>query len=62
MAGTQLEPGVREQQASTALVLQAAWRRVGRTDFDLAQHLTWAKGKRAGIIECQNLMSGNIRC
>jgi len=33
MAGTQVEPGVREQQASIALVLQAAWRRAGRTDF-----------------------------
>ena len=49
MAGTQVEPGVREQQASTALVLQAAWRRAGRTGFALAQYLTWAKEKRAGI-------------
>lgn len=49
MAGTQVEPGVREQQASLALVLQAAWRRAGRTDFALVQHLTWAKVKHAGM-------------
>lgn len=49
MAGTQVEPGVRGQQASMALVFQAAWRRAGRTDFALVQHLTWAKEKHAGI-------------
>lgn len=31
-----------------AFILQAAWRRVGRTGYALVQCLTWAKGKHAG--------------